>query len=65
MSIHTCNYKCMRPGCIEKQRDELLLDALRYRWLRNKGFWPVVVETTRGKDLDATIDFELRKDFDI
>jgi hypothetical protein len=21
--IHSCNYKCMRPGCMEYQRDEL------------------------------------------
>ena len=21
--IHSCNYSCQRPGCIERQRDEL------------------------------------------
>jgi hypothetical protein len=45
----------------KKQEDEYKQDALRYRWLRDKGFWPVLIETSRGKDLDATIDFELRR----
>jgi hypothetical protein len=38
--IHSCGYFCDKPTCIKAQRNELrdkyLLDALRYRWLKEQ-----------------------------